>query len=161
MMRTLFRWIYNALINRVDTLKLGKLTIKGIAKPTWKDPKTNLIWASWLFITCMKYLFQGLKIKYDSWYKITWFRSLVSVLFLFVSPLRYFFKALSYIRYLRFILLILGGFISFIYNPTEIWYIVVIYNNGYLIIVIYNNGYLIVVIYNNNLKKKNILKIVL
>lgn len=115
---------YTGLFNRVDSLNFGKhLTIKGIAKPTWKDPRTNLIWAMWLFVNCFKFLGEGLRLKYKYYYNFLWFRMLMGIVFLVSTPIRYIFKAISYIRYIRFIILTVTGAISFIYNPTEIWVI--------------------------------------
>ena len=124
------KFIVKLLTNKLDQIKIGKgVSIKGITKPTWKDPKTNLYWSIWLFITSMTYFKTAFFIYTAKHQDKFWFKSsmwLISTLFL---PFSYVMKVLRWIRLTRLVIMVLTLLTTLLYSPSEILLILYHFSN--------------------------------
>ena len=109
---------------RMDQIKLGRgMTIKGITKPSWTDPKTNILWAIWLFISSFNYFKQALFLKTSHYHGKRWFKVISYTFTTLLLPLTQVLRLVKWLRFTRFILLAISMLISLIYSPQDILFI--------------------------------------
>ena len=92
--------------NIINLPGIGK--VKGLTQPTWKDSKSNLLWALWLIISSLSY-FKTAIISYTlKWQSKSWFKYILKSFITLWSPISKIFKVLRIFRIIRFTFII-GG----------------------------------------------------
>jgi hypothetical protein len=126
-------WIFRSFLNSITTIikkadivnlpGVGK--VKGMTSPTWKDSKSNILWAVWLFVSSLTYFKTALLTYTAKWHNKWWVRSLVIVWMTMWGPISKVFKVLRIFRLIRFSVMSAILLISLLYSPSDAAAIVV------------------------------------
>jgi len=124
-------WIKNLII-KLFISALTKLPIGrgnnawSVVKPKWNDPKMNILWAVWLFISSLRYLktatltFLTKYININSW----WFRYLIWPIKIIWTPIAVIFRYLKIFRFIKYAFTMILIITTYLTSPADVWFLV-------------------------------------